>query len=169
MNEKKTKPEKSITAIDLDETALPPPTPEMEQERRLAIFDILEENLFTIEISEGMGTRRNGPFSLLIKLTGNRLLLSLKEPVGGDKIFDFMLSLNPFKKIIQDYFQICESYFDAVKSLPSAKIEAIDMARRAIHDEGANILLERLNNKIRTNHTTARRLFTLICVLNVRD
>ena len=79
-----------------------------------------------------------------------------------------MLSLS-HKKNNSRLFQICESYFDAVKSLPSAKIEAIDMARRAIHDEGANILLERLNNKIRTNHTTARRLFTLICVLNVRD
>ena len=95
--------------------------------------------------------------------------MSLREPKTTEKIFDFILSLNPFKKIIREYSQICASYFDAVKRLSPSKIEAIDMARRGVHNQGAEILLERLDGKINTDQATAKRLFTLICVLQLRE
>ena len=150
-----------LTRIELDDSGLPPPTPEIEQERRVALFDLLEENAFT-----PVGGP-DGPFHLYLSIQDRRLVFDIRDtqdaPVGA-----FHLSLSPFRQVIKDYFQICEAYFDAVKRLPPAQIEAIDMGRRGIHDEGSRILTERLEGKVLTDHATARRLFTLICVLHFK-
>ena len=150
-----------LTRIELDDSGLPPPTPEIEQERRVALFDLLEENAFA-----PVGGP-DGPFHLYLSIQDRRLVFDIRDtqdaPVGA-----FHLSLSPFRQVIKDYFQICEAYFDAVKRLPPAQIEAIDMGRRGIHDEGSRILAERLDGKVLTDHATARRLFTLICVLHFK-
>ena len=160
---------RTIVSIDLDDGGLPPLTPEIEQERKLAIFDLLEENKFTVADSSKFSKAYKGPLAVCITSKGNRLILSLREPKNREKIFDFILSINPFRKVIREYSEICASYFDAVKRLPPSKIEAIDMARRGIHNQGAELLLERLAGKIDSDHGTAKRLFTLICVLQLRE
>ena len=155
-----------LISIDLDETGLPAPTPEIEQERRVAIFDLLEENSFALPAKAG-NPAANGPFKLILSIIDRRLVFAVANEAGAP-LGEFHLSLSPFRQVIKDYFQICESYFDAVKRLPPAQIETIDMGRRGIHDEGARVVLERLEGKVITNHTTARRLFTLICVLHFK-
>ncbi len=152
-----------LIAIELDDSGLPAPTPEVEQERRVAIFDLLEDNMLALPQTEAP----EGPYALDLSIRDRRLVFDLKTE-SGDPAAQFHLSLSPFRQVIKDYFQICESYFDAVKRLPPAQIEAIDMGRRGIHDEGSRILLERLEDKITTDHDTARRLFTLICVLHFK-
>lgn len=149
--------------VTLDETGLPTPTPEVEQERRVAIFDLLEDNLFGLEDARAA----KGPYRLNVAISEGRLALEVATE-GGAPATAFHLSLSPFRQVIRDYFQICESYFEAVKRLPAAQIEAIDMGRRGIHDEGARVLQERLEGKIRTDKATARRLFTLLCVLHFK-
>ncbi|MCF6304428.1 MAG: UPF0262 family protein [Rhodobacteraceae bacterium] len=155
-----------LISIDLDETGLPAPTPEIEQERRVAIFDLLEENSFSLP-ARGDQPAPNGPFKLTLSIIERRLVFAIADESGA-ALGEFHLSLSPFRQVIKDYFQICESYFDAVKRLPPAQIEAIDMGRRGIHDEGSRVLLERLEGKVITDHATARRLFTLICVLHFK-
>lgn len=152
--------------IQLDDSGLPAPTPEIEQERRIAIFDLLEENTFGIVGREGRIVPA-GPYKLDLSIADRRLVFNLQTE-SGEKAGEFHLSLTPFRQVIKDYFQICESYFDAVKRLPPSKIEAIDMGRRGIHNEGSNIILERLDGKVNTDMATARRLFTLICVLHFK-
>ncbi len=158
----------SIVSIELDDSGLPPPTPEIEQERRLAIFDLIEENTFALAENIKKGAINEGPYNLILAVKGFRLIFSIRHAETGRKVLDLLLSLSPFKKIIKEYFEICASYFDAVKKLPASKIEAIDMARRAIHDQGGDVVLERFEGKIITDKATARRLFTLICVLQYR-
>ncbi len=155
-----------IVNITLDDTGLPAPTPEIEQERRVAIFDLLEENLFGLPGREGQPAPE-GPYTLDLSIRERRLVFDLHTE-SGEKAGEFHLSLTPFRQVIKDYFQICASYFDAVKRLPPSQIEAIDMGRRGIHDEGSRILLERLDGKVNTDKATARRLFTLICVLHFK-
>jgi len=155
-----------LTDIRLDDSALPAPTPEIEQERRVAIFDLLEENSFTLPGRDGADMPA-GPYHLDLSIQERRLVFDVSTE-GGDAVVIFHLSLGPFRQVVRDYFQICEAYFDAVKRLPAAQIEAIDMGRRGIHDEGARILDERLEGKVITDHSTARRLFTLICVLHFK-
>jgi len=152
-----------IAELILDDTGLPAPTPEVEQERKVAIFDLLEDNRF------GLADERapDGPYRLDLSVVESRLVFDTYTE-NGDAAGAFHLSLSPFRQVIRDYFQICQSYFDAVKRLPPAQIEAIDMGRRGIHDEGARTLLERLDGKIETDMGTARRLFTLICVLHFK-
>ena len=159
---------RSIVSIDLNDGGLAPLTPEIEQERRLAIFDLLEDNKFALVNSSSFRKNYEGPLALCVTSQGSRLILSLSDPETNEKIFDFILSISPFRKVIREYSDICASYFDAVKRLPPSKIEAIDMARRGIHNEGAEVLLERLDGKIATDQATAKRLFTLICVLQLR-
>ncbi|MGR3493245.1 MAG: UPF0262 family protein [Shimia sp.] len=148
-----------IIAITLDDSALPPPTPEIEQERRVAMFDLLEENSFALP------GRAEGPYKLNLAIRDRRLVLDILTEAEA-KAAEFQLSLSPFRQVVKDYFQICESYFEAVKTMPPSQIETIDMARRGIHNEGAVILAERLDGKAQVDHDTARRLFTLICVLH---
>ncbi len=153
-----------ITKINLDDAGLPPPTAEIDQERKVAIFDLLEDNSFTVPGRDGHPAPA-GPFHLGLGIRERRLVFDVKDEDAAE-VAQFHLSLGPFKQAVKDYFQICESYFDAVKKLPPSQIEAIDMARRGIHNEGARILQERLNGKAEIDTDTARRLFTLICVLH---
>ena len=153
-----------IAHIDLDDSALPPPTPEIEQERKVAIFDLLEENSFDLPARDDRAAPE-GPYKLLLAIRDKRLVFDITTE-ADEPAAEFHLSLGPFRQVVKDYFQICESYFDAVKRLPPSQIEAIDMARRGIHDEGARVLQERLEGKAALDHDTARRLFTLICVLH---
>jgi uncharacterized protein (UPF0262 family) len=153
-----------LCQIDIDEKGLVRPTPEIEQERRVAIFDLLEDNRFALpprpdrELPEG-------PYRLHLAIREGRLVFDISAE-DGTRAAEFHLSLGPFRQVVKDYFQICESYFDAVKRLPPSQIEAIDMARRGIHNEGAAILRDRLDGKADVDTDTARRLFTLICVLH---
>ena len=153
-----------LSNIQLDDRNLPLPTPEIEQERKVAIFDLLEKNTF--ELPERANKEKpEGPFQLLLAIKDKRLIFDLAGAEGG-KAAEFHLSLSPFKQVVKDYWSICESYYDAVKNLPPGQIETIDMARRGIHNEGARILLERLDGKAVIDYDTSRRLFTLICVLH---
>jgi uncharacterized protein (UPF0262 family) len=155
-----------LVAVTLDDTGLPPPTPEIEQERRVAIFDLLEENLFRLP-ARGDVQPQPGPYRLDLSVRDRRLVFDVSTEAGVTAQ-TFHLSLSPFRHVIKDYFTICASYFDAVKRLPPAQIEAIDMGRRGIHNEGSTLLMERLDGKVETDMATARRLFTLICVLHFK-
>jgi uncharacterized protein (UPF0262 family) len=155
-----------LIEVTLDETGLAPPTPEIEQERRVAIFDLIEENRFALPGRDDRPAAP-GPYRLGLAIRERRLVFDLATE-AGEKAAEFHLSLTPFNQVVKDYFQICESYFDAVKRLPPAQIEAIDMGRRGIHNEGSRILMERLRGKVDTDMATARRLFTLICVLHFK-
>jgi uncharacterized protein (UPF0262 family) len=150
--------------IEIDQTGLARPTPEIEQERRVAIFDLLEDNAFDLPTREGR-TLAPGPYRLHLGIRDGRLVFDVTSE-EAEKVAEFHLSLGPFRQVVKDYFQICESYFEAVKRLPPSQIEAIDMARRGIHNEGARVLQERLDGKALVDVATARRLFTLICVLH---
>ena len=153
-----------ISHISIDESGLVRPTPEIEQERKVAIFDLLEDNSFSLPKRDGRVVP-GGPYRLNLSIKDKRLVFDVEteaqQPAG-----QFLLSLGPFRQVVKDYFQICESYFDAVKTMPPSKIEAIDMARRGIHNEGARVLQERLAGKAEIDTDTSRRLFTLICVLH---
>lgn len=152
-----------ITRIEIDDSAIAPATPEMEQERRVAIFDLIEDNSFSVPGRDGQPAP-DGPFVLELCIREGRLVFDVTTE-AQEKVAEFHLSLGPFRQVVKDYFQICQSYFDAVKRLPPAQIEAIDMARRGIHNEGARTLQERLEGKAGLDIDTARRLFTLICAL----
>lgn len=153
-----------IAHIELDDANLPPPTPEIEQERRVAMFDLMEENSFVLPARDGRPVP-SGPFNVGLSIRDKRLVFDVTTE-AHEKAAEFHLSLSPFRQVVKDYFQICKSYFDAVKTLPPSQIETIDMARRGIHNEGARILQERLEGKAEVDDATARRLFTLICVLH---
>jgi uncharacterized protein (UPF0262 family) len=153
-----------IAHIELDDANLPPPTPEIEQERRVAMFDLLEDNTFDLPKRDDREVPL-GPYNLGLSIREKRLVFDVTTE-GADKAAEFHLSLSPFRQVVKDYFQICKSYFDAVKTLPPSQIETIDMARRGIHNEGARILQERLDGKAKIDDATARRLFTLVCVLH---
>lgn len=155
---------KDICHIEIDDSNLPAPTPEIEQERKVALFDLLEDNSFALPDREGKAAP-DAPYKLLLAIRERRLVFDVDTEDGSDAA-EFHLSLSPFRQVVKDYWQICESYFDAVKKLPPSQIEAIDMARRGIHNEGARVLQERLEGKAEIDHDTARRLFTLVCVLH---
>lgn len=155
-----------ISNIILQEAGLPVPTPEIEHERNAAIYDILQENVFGLDSQVGMDVP-SGPFLLNLSIR-NSLLVFLIENEAKMNNFELHLSLSPLKPIIKDYFEICKSYFNAVKKLSPNQIEVIDMGRRGIHLEGARALIDRLNGKIKTDIPTAKRLFTLICALHFR-
>ena len=150
-----------LIAIDIDDLGLPAPSAEVDQERKVAVFDLLEDNAFSIP----RAAEFPGPYRLALGVREGRLVFGVATE-GGEKVAEFHLSMGPFRQVTKDYFQICESYFDAVKRLPPSQIEAIDMARRGIHNEGARVLQERLEGKAEVDGATARRLFTLICVMH---
>ncbi|MDO5621590.1 MAG: UPF0262 family protein [Paracoccus sp. (in: a-proteobacteria)] len=152
-----------LCRVEIDDSALPPASPEVEQERRVAIFDLLEDNSFDLPARDGAAVPP-GPYALNLALIDGRLVFAVAQD-SGDRVGEFHMSLGPFRQVVKDYFQICESYFQAVKRLSPAQIEAIDMARRGIHNEGARTLQERLEGKASVDIDTARRLFTLICAL----
>jgi uncharacterized protein (UPF0262 family) len=141
-------------------------TPEIQQELDVAIYDLIEENRFR-PVPRGSETVPAGPYILGMGMAERMLLMDVRTE-ADERAAELRLSLSPLRGIIKDYFAICESYFDAVKRLPPSRIEAIDMGRRGVHDEGASILIERLAGKIETDQNTARRLFTVICALQFR-
>ena len=153
-----------ICHIEIDEKGLVRPTPDIEQERRVAIYDLLEDNSFALPHRPDR-VHPAGPYHVKLAIREGRLVFGITTE-AAEKAAEFHLSLGPFRQVVKDYFQICESYFEAVKRLPPSQIEAIDMARRGIHDEGARVLQERLGGKAEVDTPTARRLFTLICVLH---
>lgn len=154
----------SISQIQLDDRNLPPPTPEIEQERKVAIYDLLEENTFSLPARDNKPAP-DGPYHVGLAIREKRLVFDVATE-ADEPAAEFHLSLSPFRQVVKDYWQICESYFDAVKNMPPSQIETIDMARRGIHNEGARILAERLEGKAEVDNDTARRLFTLVCVLH---
>lgn len=143
--------------VVLDET-IGRSTPDVEHERAVAIFDLLEENSFVPQGHAG------GPYRLNLSLMEQRLIFSIKTE-DGESVATHILSLTPFRRIVKDYFLICESYYAAIRSSTPSQIEAIDMGRRGIHNEGSQTLMDRLSGKIGMDFDTARRLFTLVCVL----
>ena len=147
-----------ISHIELDDKHSPSPTAEIEKERRVALYDLLEGNKFEVPF-------KSGPYHLILSIKEKRLVFEVTKE-DQSPVSEFHLSLSPFRQVVKDYWAICESYYDAVKNLPPGKIETIDMARRGIHDEGARILLERLEEKAILDRDTSRRLFTLICILH---
>ena len=128
-----------LVEITLDDAGLAPPTPEIEQERQVAIFDLLRENRFGLPERDGRAAPP-GPYRLNLAIRERRLVFEVATQ-PGERVGEFHLSLTPFNQVVKDYFQICESYFYAVKRLPAAQIEAIDMGRRGIHNEGSRVLL----------------------------
>jgi uncharacterized protein (UPF0262 family) len=151
-----------IVHIELDRKTLVSRSPEVEHERAAAIYDLLEDNRFALTNGS------DGPYSVFMRIEDtNRLVIDVKD--GGETVLDSIsLSLMPFRRIIRDYFKICESYFDAIKRLSPSQIETIDMARRGLHNEGSDFLQDRLTGRADMDKDTARRLFTLLCVLHFR-
>ncbi len=150
-----------IAAIALDERSVSHRTPEIEQERDIAIYDLLERNHFAPNGSRG------GPYRLNLSIAENRLVfdIRLKDETLHGRI---ALSLTPFKNVIKDYFLVCDNYYAAIRAAPLARIEAIDVGRRGLHDEGSRLLMRRLEGKVDLDFETARRLFTLICALHLK-
>ncbi|HEX2379117.1 MAG TPA: UPF0262 family protein [Methyloceanibacter sp.] len=148
-----------LVEVTLDEASIGRNNAEVEHEREVAIFDLLERNAFALEGYDG------GPYTLRLSLADNRLVFTVGD-TDRAPIQHVMLSLSPFRRLVKDYFLICESYYQAIKTQPASKIEAIDMGRRGIHDEGSQLLMERLKGKIAVDLPTARRLFTLLCALH---
>lgn len=151
--------ENRLISVDIDDETLGASGPDAEHERRVAIFDLIEENSFTI-----IG-KDQGPYSLLLSLQERKLVFALSTE-GGAPVHTFILSLGPFRGVIRDYFMICESYYSAIRNQTPHQIEAIDMARRGVHNEGSELLAARLEGKVDVDFKTARRLFTLICALH---
>jgi uncharacterized protein (UPF0262 family) len=153
--------DRRIAGITLDEHTVVRRGPDIEHERAVAIFDLLEENCFVP--TSGL----DGPFHLHLAIEENRLNIDVRSAVNGSTE-TIVLALAPFRGIVRDYFMICESYYQAIRRSSVAQIEAIDVGRRSLHDEGSALLIERLAEKVAVDHDTARRLFTLICVLHLR-
>jgi uncharacterized protein (UPF0262 family) len=156
-----TDPGRRIAKVTLDERTVVRRSPEVEHERAVAIFDLIEENFFSPAGDNG------GPYSLYLGIEENRLVIDIRSE-SEDQLGKVILALSPFRRIVKDYFQVCESYYHAIKVSSPSQIEAIDMGRRGLHNEGSDLLRERLAGKIELDNNTARRLFTLICVLHIR-
>ena len=151
-----------IVEIALDERSVGRRSPEVEHERAVAIFDLIEENAFRL-----VGHPYPGPYNVLLGIDDDRLIVTVRDEAEKE-LKAVPLPLRPFRRIIKEYFLVCESYFDAIKTAAPSRIEAIDMGRRGLHDEGSAILKERLSEHVEVDHATARRLFTLLCVLHVK-
>jgi uncharacterized protein (UPF0262 family) len=148
-----------LVAVTLDEKSIGRSGPDIEHERAVAIYDLLEANEFALVGIEG------GPYALNLSITGNRLMLDIRQADGSPAMMH-LLSLSPLRRIVKDYFMVCDSYYAAIRNATADRIEALDMGRRSLHDEGSKLLMERLSRKVNVDFDTARRLFTLICVLH---
>jgi uncharacterized protein (UPF0262 family) len=148
-----------LIAVTLDEASLGSSNDDVEHERRVAIYDLIEGNKFRPVGHDG------GPYALQLGISGNRLVFDIRL-ADGAPLIAHMLSLAPFRRIVKDYFVVCDSYYAAIRTATPDRIEALDMARRALHDEGSDLVMERLKRKIDIDSDTARRLFTLIAVLH---
>ena len=150
-----------LKKVALDERSVVRRSPEVEHERAVALYDLMEENDFRPAVEHP------GPYALFLRIEESRLVLDIRDE-RERPLSAVHLSLSPFRRIVKDYFEICESYFAAIKAASPSKIEAIDMGRRGLHNEGSELLRERLKGKVEMDLDTARRLFTLICVLHIR-
>lgn len=150
-----------LVHVELDERTVVRRSPEVEHERAIAIYDLIEENMFSPVGADG------AEFRLYLGIEENRLRFDIRDhddaPIGR-----VTLPIGPFRRVVREYFQICESYYDAIKRLTPSQIEAIDMGRRGLHNDGSTLLMERLADKVEMDFSTARRLFTLMCVLHIR-
>ncbi|UTW55687.1 UPF0262 family protein [Kordiimonas sp. SCSIO 12610] len=155
-----------LVHVSLDASTVVKWSADVEHERRIAIYDLLEENSF--ELLKSQDADYKGPYKLILSSVEGRLVFDVKSS-ADDMLMSFRLAMSPFRRIIREYFAICDSYYDAIKSASPSQIEAIDMGRRGIHNEGSELLKERLEDKIKIDHQTARRLFTLVCVLHLKD
>jgi uncharacterized protein (UPF0262 family) len=151
--------EHRLGKLELDPGSVVAASPEIEHDRQMAIYDLLEQNSFRPEGAEG------GPYSLRLSFEESRLVFDVRGPGYARR---HMLSLTPFRRVVKDYFLVCESYYESVRDATPTQIEAVDMGRRGLHNEGSDLLRERLAGKIEIDHETARRLFTLICALQRR-
>jgi uncharacterized protein (UPF0262 family) len=148
-----------LVAVTLDENSIGRSNPDVEHERAVAIYDLLEDNTFAPKDDE------RGPFALHLSITGSRLAFDIRR-ADGTPVIAHLLSLSPLRRVVKDYYTVCDSYYAAIRTATPDRIEAIDMARRSLHDEGSNVLMERLARQVKLDFDTARRLFTLICVLH---
>ncbi len=154
-----------IAKIALDEDTILWRNADVEQERRVAIYDLIEDNVF--KPLRAVEAGHDGPYDVKLAVHDGRLALTIGDK-DGNPLETLVLGLARFRRPIRDYFAICDSYYQAIRKATAAEIETIDMARRAIHNDAAELLLERLDGKVETDHPTARRLFTLICVLHIK-
>ncbi|WP_137043226.1 UPF0262 family protein [Pseudolabrys sp. FHR47] len=148
-----------LVGVTLDEASIGRSNPDVEHERAVAIYDLLELNQFAPVGHDG------GPYTLHLSINDNRLVFDIRSE-DGTPVVAHLFSLSPLRRIVKDYYMICDSYYQAIRTATPDKIEAIDMGRRGIHNEGSRILIERLKDKVTVDMDTARRLFTLICVLH---
>jgi uncharacterized protein (UPF0262 family) len=149
-----------LIAVSLDDRSIGRAPPDIEHERAVAIYDLIEENRFAVN-------GHPGPYRLVLSHADNRLAFDIRSE-SDEPLMKHLLSLTPFRKVVKDYFLICESYHQAIRSGSPSRIEAIDMGRRGVHNEGSQILKDRLQGKVEVDFNTARRLFTLVCVLHWR-
>lgn len=148
-----------LVSVMLDEGSIARGAANIDHEREVAIYDLIDQNTFTV-----VG-RDDGPYGLKLSIADDRLVLAVtSERIDGE--VRHMLSLTSLRRVIKDYFLVCDTYYEAIRSAPPSRIQSIDMGRRALHDEGSRVLIERLKDKIEVDHDTARRLFTLICALH---
>jgi len=147
-----------LVAVTLDEASIGRSNPDVEHERAVAIYDLLEDNNFAPNDEEG-------PFALRLSITGARLVFDIRR-ADGTPVVAHLLSLSPLRRVVKDYYTVCDSYYAAIRTATPDRIEALDMGRRSLHDEGSKLLMERLSHKVTLDFDTARRLFTLICVLH---
>jgi uncharacterized protein (UPF0262 family) len=150
-----------IVRLELDQKTIVRWSPEVEHERNVAVFDLLEGNSF--RLTDGF----SGPYAMVLSLRESNLVMDVRRESDGEAV-EIVLATRPFRRVIKDYFLICESYFQAIKGATPSRIEAIDMARRGLHNEGSDLLRECLAGRVELDHDTARRLFTLVCVLHIR-
>jgi len=150
-----------IIELTLDERTVVRRSPQIEHERKVAIFDLLEENRFA-PVGDFVG-----PYILHLGIQENRLVFDVHDQQDAP-LTRFSLGLGPFRSVVRDYFVVCESYFEAIKTAGRSRIEALDMGRRGLHDEGAAIIVRRMETKAEIDNDTSRRLFTLLCVLHIR-
>ena len=152
-------PPQRLIKVTLDEGSIGRSSPDIEHERAVAIYDLLEANSFD------PAHAARGPFKLNLSITGNRLVFDIRRQ-NDEPVMAHLLSLTPLRRIVKDYYMVCDSYYDAIRTATPERIESLDMGRRALHDEGSQLLMERLKDKVVLDFETARRLFTLICVLH---
>ncbi len=149
-----------LVKVELDDAGMPRRSAEAEQERAIAIYDLLEANIFRLH-------GRSGPYHLCLRLEGRHVHFDIRE-VTDKSLIQFFMAMGPLRRVMRDYFHVCETYYDAIRTKSPSQIQAIDMGRRALHNEGSELLQARLDGKVKTDFQTARRLFTLICVLHSR-
>ncbi len=151
-----------IATLELDQKSVVRWSPEVEHERDVAIFDLLEDNHF------GLVDQFHGPYRVVLSLRESNLIMQVAPEDGEGDPVEVVLATRPLRRVVKDYFMICDSYFQAIKGATPSRIESIDMARRGLHNEGSELLQQSLEGRVELDHNTARRLFTLVCVLHVR-